>query len=291
MFRVLYTLCDVLAAVSAIISPVAIFHWLLRIVHVPAAMAAVDKLNPLFDPLNALVESVVKAPPLQYAGHAYSTTQGVLACLFTVLFFVLNFASESLKASEQRMDVSRQSDQQRRRLQKLREEHQTSQKQTAQNSKIYVQVQYDSHACLTGAGYLESAFVKNGGKMLQGYADSLSLGFDTIGQALQYCMDASQSLLSYYATLRPVDPQPPFQIAVHAVSGELPVVEGIAMTRNLVRYGGPNQVLFSQDIKSLLEAQGLGMSYRYQSVGLYGIGGTQPTELFRLFFTKPTSSL
>lgn len=291
MLRFLYILCEVLAAVSAIISPVAIVHWLLRIINVPSVTEHITALTSFFEPVNAAVEFVIKTPPLVYNGHSYSTAQGVVGCLFTAMFFLLNFAAESLKAAEQRADIVKHSGEQRRRLQKICEEEQTSQQQVAENCIIYVQVDYDSQACLTGAGYLESAFSKNGGKMLHGYNDALSLAFDSVGQALKYCMDASQQLLSYYATLRPIDPQPPFRIALHALNADLPADEGVAAVRALVNYSGPNQVLFSQDIKTLLELNGLSMLYGYQSVGLYSVGGRRSIELFRLFFTKTSSSL
>jgi hypothetical protein len=103
-------------------------------------------------------------------------------------------------------------------------------------------------------------------------------------------MEASQAILSYYATLRPIDPQPPFHIALHALSADLPTDEGVALTRNLVRYSGPNQILCSQDVKTLLELNGLSLLYGYQSVGLYSTRGTRSMEMFRLSFIKPSSS-
>jgi hypothetical protein len=290
MFRFLYTLCDLLAAVSAIISPVAIFHWLGKIVNVPAVKSMLTPLNPVFDPMNTMVELFIKTPPITYEGHSYSTTQGVLACILTAAFFLFNFLSETLKATEQRLDVSRQSLQQKQRLQKIRDEHLSQQKKVLTNYRTYVYVSYDTQACPTGAGYLEAAFSKNGGKMLEAYVNTLSLEFDSISSALKYCLDVSQAMMSYYATLRPIDPQPPFQIGLNAVSSERPTQDGIAEARKLVRYAGPNQVIFSQDIRTLMEANSLSMDYRYQSIGIYSFGGTEQQELFRLFFTKPSSS-
>lgn len=291
MLRFLYTFCDLLAAISAIISPVAIFHWLGKLVKVQAVQEMLASLDPFFNPLNALVEVFIKTPPITYGGNSVSSTQGVLACLLTGLFFMLNFISETLKASEQRLDVTKQSLQQKRRLQKIRDEQQSQQKQVLTNRRIYVYVNYDSQACTTGAGYFEAAFVKHNGKMLEAYANTLCLEFDSVGSALQYCLDAAQAVLSYYATLRPIDSQPPFQIGINAVDAAQPTQEGIAESRKLIRYGGPNQVIFSQDIRTLLESKGLSMDYKYQSIGIYSFGGTQQQELFRLFFTKPAGGL
>ncbi len=290
MFRFLYTMSDLLSAVCAIISPVAIFHWLLRIVNIQALASAVNTLNPVFDPLNALVELLVKTPPLSYGGHEYSTTQGLLACLMTGGFFVFNLISESLKANEQRMDVAKQAEIQRRRLQKLKSEETKVQKDITTNRRLYVVVDYDFMACPTGSASLENSCVRNGGKVLGSNAASLSLEFDSIASVFQYCMEASQGILSYYATLRPAEPQPPFKIGMHATDRSWSAAASVEEARKLSRFIGPNQVLFSNEVKAMLEANGLGMAYRYQSIGMYALEGTGQQELFRLFFTKPSNS-
>lgn len=290
MFRFLYTMSDLMSAVCAIISPIAIFHWLLRIVNIQALASAVNVLNPVFDPLSALLELFVKLPPIHYGGHEYSTTQGLLACLMTAGFFVFNFISESLKASEQRMDVARQADIQKRRLQKLKSEENKVNKDVTTNRRLYVVVDYDFMGCPTGSACLETTYTRNGGKVLGSNGASMSLEFETISNVFQYCMDASQGILSYYATLRPAEPQPPFKIGVHATDCSWSVPASVEETRKLSRFIGPNQVLFSQDVKSILEANGLGLSYRYQSIGMYALEGVGQQELFRLFFTKPSNS-
>jgi hypothetical protein len=290
MFRFLYTMCDLISAVCAIISPVAIFHWLFKIMNFNAIAAQVNLLNPVFDPLNAFVEFFVKMPPLNYGGHAYSTTQGLLACLMTGGFFAFNFFSESLKATEQRLDVHQQAEVQKRRLQKLQNEQTKVQKTITTNRRMYVAIEYDFLNCPIGSTCLEETFPKYGGKVLSRGADSLSLEFDNMSNIFQYCMDVSQGILSYYATLRPVDPQPPFKIGIHTLDADISTSAAVAETRKLNIFVGPNQVLFSQAVKAMIDANGQNMTYRFQSIGMYALEGATQQELFRLFFTKPSNT-
>lgn len=290
MLRYFYTLCELVSAVCAIISPVAIFHWLLRIINFQGVASFVNSLNPVFDPLNALLEFFIKTPPLSYDGHQYSTTQGVLACVMTAGFFLFNFIAESLKATEQRMDVSKQAAQQNRRLQKLRAEQDKKQKNVTTNRRIFAVVDYDFTACPTGGSHLDGAYGQYGGKVVASYSDSMALEFDAIQNAVEYCMHASQAMLGYYATLRPLDPQPPFKISLHSLDAEISTGAAVTATRKLISYVGPNQVIFSNDIWTMMEASGLEKAYRYQSIGMYAMDGGYQQELYRLFFNKPSSS-
>lgn len=290
MLRYIYTLCELLSAVCAIISPVAIFHWLLRIINFQGVASLVNMLNPVFDPLNAIVEFVVKAPPLSYGGHQYSTTQGVLACVMTGAFFLFNFVAESLKASEQRMEVSRQAEQQRKRLQKLRDDQSKKQKFVTTNRRIYLVLDYDFQACPEGGAQWESTYARYHGKVLASYHNSLALEFDSIEQVVSYCMGAAQGILGHYATLRPLDPQPPFKVGIQSLDAEISTGAGVTATRKLISYVGPNQVIFSQEIRAMLESQGIDKAYRYQSIGMYAMEGGYQQELYRLYFTKPSAS-
>ncbi len=285
MLRFLYTVCDLLAGLFAIVSPVAIMHWLAKVVRLVGTASFVEALNPVFDPINAILEIFIKSPPLMFQGEPIPTTQGVLAVLLTVSFFVFNFLSETLKAAEQRLDVTKQSLQQKHRLHQLKAEHQKQQKKASTNRRIQVQVVYDFQACPAGGTHLETTYGKYKGKVLDSTPSGIALQFETLEGAFKYALDASQAILSHYATLRPMDPQPSYQVAVHAVENALPVAEGVANTRKLVGFAGNNQVIFSQDIKAILETQGLFNMYHTQSLGMYAVEGRQQ-EIFRLFYKK-----
>ena len=52
MLRFLATVFDWIATVCAILSPIAIVHWLLKATQLPQLKGVVESLDPLFAPLN-----------------------------------------------------------------------------------------------------------------------------------------------------------------------------------------------------------------------------------------------
>lgn len=286
MLRFLYISCDILATIFAIISPVAIFHWLLRAVNIPGLAPFLTPLNNFFDPMNGMVEAIFHPPAINYSGNLIPTDQGVVACILTAAFFLMNFASEYLKTTEQRQDVSRQANLQRQRLNKLKEAQTKTHKTISTNRRYMVHVNYDFMLCPSGGEVLARGLPRQAGNVLERYPGYMTVEFPTLQQAIQYCMEASQAMLGYYATLRPADPQPPFRIGVHAVGTETATGEASAETRRLVNFAGPNNIVFTQDIRDLLDAQGQTLTYHFQSIGMYALEGRQQ-ELFKLFNSKP----
>lgn len=286
MLRFLYISCDVLAAIFAIISPVAIFHWLLRAVNISVLAPFLTPMNNFFDPMNGLAKALFRSPAINYNGNLISTDQGVVACILTASFFLMNFASEYLKTTEQRQDVDRQANLQRQRLQKLKTAQTQVHKAISTNRRYMVHVNYDFMLCPSGGEVLERGFSKQAGSALERFPGYMTIEFPTLQQAIQYCMDASQAMLGYYATLRPADPQPPFRIGIHASDADTPTGEATAETRRLVGFAAPNNIVFTQNVRDLLEAQGQTLTYHFQSIGMYALEGRQQ-ELFKLFNSKP----
>ncbi|HEY9746741.1 MAG TPA: hypothetical protein V6C99_11045 [Oculatellaceae cyanobacterium] len=281
MLRFLYTICDLIAGVMAIASPVAIFHWLAKITGIKAAAAVISVLDPVFEPMNVTLNLIVQMPVLHYNGQNIPTTQGVVACLLTVGFFIFNFCSEYLKTTEQRLDVEQQARLQRRRLQQLKVEQQQFAKQVTGNRKVYMVIQYDFKQCPSGAASFETTYPKFGGRLIESSPQMLALEFDGAERALRYSLEVTRSVQAYYATLRPIDPQPPYQIAIQAIEAQLPGSEAILKTRKLVSYTGRNQILFGSEVYLLLKDQGAVGDFQFQSVGMYVIEGKQ-AEFFKL---------
>jgi hypothetical protein len=284
MFRFLYTLCDWLAGLCAVISPITILHWLLKSTNMPGTGGAVALLNPFFEPLNAIAELIIKSPPLTVAGHSISTTQAILAIFFTVGFFTFNFLSESLKTTEQRVDVGCQALEHQHRLHKLKSEEEKKHKKViATERRLFVQIHYDFMGCPQGAALAQSNYAQYGAKLLNQMPDVMTLEFEALTQALKYALDVSSAILAYYAGLRPVDPQPSFKIAAHAVDTTFSVSVAGSETTRVTGFAGDNQIIFSEDTKALMDAQKITPDYQFQSVGLYALGDGRQHEMFRLF--------
>lgn len=288
MLRFLYTICDLLSGLFAVLSPVAILHWLAKATNMAPAAPFIAMLDPFFAPLDATLELIAKPPPIIFNGQTITTTQGALAILLTLGFFLLHFCSEWLKATEQKIDVTKQAMQQRIRLQQLKSEETKRQVRSTSNKRVFMFVAYDFPACPHGGSVFESAAPRCSVKILQSLPDSIMLEASNLEIAIRYCLETTQTILSYYATLRPADPQPPFRVAIYPLETTATDQEIFTYGRKLSHYAGPNQLLFSQDTRTMLETQGLGLSYHYQSLGMYMVNN-ENQELYRLFFQKRQS--
>ncbi len=289
MLRILYILCDVLAALFAVISPVAIFHWLLLAVNMRVLKPFLVPLTHFFTPLNACVELFIKPPVLHFNGQEISTNQGIVACVFTAAFFGMSILSEYLKTSEQRQDLEQQAELQRKRLRKLQALQETRQKKVVTNRRYLVQIHYDFEQCPAGGQLLEQGPARQAANPLERNVGHLTLEFPSLSQCLQYAMGVSQSVLNYYALLRPKDPQPPFRIGIHAIDCALTTVEALQEMRLITSFSGPNSIVFSQCVRDVLEADGQSLAYKFHSMGLYVFGGKEQ-EVFKLSNARPSNS-
>jgi hypothetical protein len=89
--------------------------------------------------------------------------------------------------------------------------------------------------------------------------------------------------------LRPMDPQPPFRMAVHCVDTDFSLAAALGETRRLTSFAGQNQILISQETKALMEAQGLTSRYSFQTVGVYALEDGRQVEMYRLISRKRDS--
>lgn len=286
MLRTLYIICDILAAVFAIISPVAIFHWLLRAVNLPLIGPYLEPLNNFFNPFNGLMTLLFHPPAIQYNDQNIATEQGVFACMLTGGFFLLTYVSEYLKTTEQQQEVSYHAEIQRQRLRKLKDEQVRTHRKVVTSRRFLVHINYDFTTCPMGGDVLERSYPKHAGNPLERFPNYMTIEFPTLQQGIQYSMEASQSILAYYATLRPIDQQPAFRVGIHAVDAEIPAGEANAEARRLVGFAGPNHVVFTQEVREVLEANGQSLAYHFQSLGMYAIEGRQQ-ELYKLFNHSP----
>lgn len=289
MIRYLYTLCDMLSSICALISPVVIFHWLLKVVNFAPLMGVVSSLDPVFNPIESLLEFFIKLPSLNFSGHAYSTTPGLLAAILTGAFFLFNFLSETLKVSEQRMKVQVDAQMQRRRLQKLRDEQLRKERALPDEMKVFVFVDYDFLACPAMGEKIEQLITQEAGHVHSRLFNELALEFRSIENGLRFVLSVSQGILGHYATLRPLEPQPPFRLSLHGVDKSLSISGSVADARKLVSFIVSNHVIASQSAKALIESSGTTIPYQLQSMGVYSTE-TGERELFKLYAGRQATS-
>jgi hypothetical protein len=289
MLRFLYTICDWLAGLCAMISPLIIVHWLLKVTGLPWAVPFVNALNPIFNPWSELLQFLVKTPPLFVNGQPVETTQAALAIAFTLGFFAFHFSAEVGRSLEQRLDMNRQTRQQRQKLMQMsRDERQHKQQLSSLSWRICLNIHYPFPQCPMGSRLLDDVSLHPSGKLLERSKDVMSMEFTRLDSALQVCTEAAMALLQHYATLRPADPQPPFHIGLHAVETQTGVNTALAETERITEFAGKNQIVFSETVQRLMEAQHLALPRPAQSIGLYALSGGRQEEMFRLDLGQPS---
>ena len=270
-------------------SPIVIFHWLLKVVDLAPLRGVVNSFDPVFAPMNAFLEVFIKLPSLTFNGHSYSTTPGLLAILLTCFFFLFNFLSETIKVSEQRLNVQLDVQAQRRRLKKLQEEQRRKERALPDEMKIFVFVDYDVLACPELGEKIEQSLTQESGHVHSRMFNEMALEFKNIEQGLRFVLGISQNILAHYATLRPLDPQPPFRMSLHGVDKAMSISMSVSESRKLVQFVVHNQIIISNSAKQLLDACGTSIPYRLQSMGVYSLE-TGERELFRLFAGKQSNT-
>jgi hypothetical protein len=176
---------------------------------------------------------------------------------------------------------------QKARLNKLREKQFDDKSRIIKQCQIYLYVQYEGTVCELGQRLMKDSFNHYQGETVAAQTNQQTLLFPDLESALACCNQVTENLLGYYATLRPIDAQPPFRFNLHAVEKTVEVSRAVYETQQFAKFVDSNQILFSDSIKKLLEAKDLQSNYHYQSVGIYTLPSEgKNIELFRLYTRK-----
>ncbi|MDX2085197.1 MAG: hypothetical protein SFZ03_07405 [Candidatus Melainabacteria bacterium] len=276
--RYCYSVCDVLGTLCAVLSPVAVVHWLLEAVGVKS----LGFLAVLFAPLNWIINALHPMPTITFQGTHIPMTQGVTAIVLTVLFFLLAALSQYLKAAEQQMDMAQQNLKETyRQRQRERAEAQVRERLVSNRRLfVYISFPFDQDEAL-GEQFF-GHFSNLNGRPIEATATVLVLEFSELDPAFRYAQDAMRTLLSYYATLRPADPQPVARLCIHVVGVDEANRTGLAMCTHLCRFTPVNTIVLSQDVKQFIEAGGTSAKYPLQSQGYYEFPGGSSQEVYQL---------
>jgi hypothetical protein len=282
MLRLFSFVFAVLAAISALISPLIIVYWLLKITQVPAVLPYLQSLDPYLLPLNQLAAFFVPTPALTVEGRSVPTTEAVVALAFTLAFFLFHFVAELLKVAEQRILVSQESQRQISTLNRLRLATQRQKKiLNTQEWQLQLYLRYDFLACPSGAQLIQDSVRQVAAQPLLDTPQALALRFTKLDDAIQCSQQMILTLKKHYTGLRPMDPQPPLFIGLHASNQETQS-RVTPETERVASFAGRNQIVFSQTVRALMEAQGLDKTYVFQPIGVYALGEAQQEEMFRL---------
>lgn len=285
MFRLFYTAFDWLATVFVFLAPLAVIHWLLKSFGVQGIDWFLNPLNVVFMPLDMMFDTLVNPlvpmlsfghfqhiPNLKWAGREIPVTQGLLSFVLTFCYFVFSYAATVLKALEKGVKNTTENLQHRYVAQKREVQEKTQQRSIAEGSRVLLLLAYPFYENRVGAD-LFNTFGRFNGKLIQAMSHDVLLEFQKPTDALEYCMDASRALSSYYITLRPMDPQPPFKMSLHVIQKLEDTNSALGHCRIIAGYCPDNKVVLSSAAKTVLDYNGLNQTYRYFPTGIYEING------------------
>lgn len=297
MLRYMYTASDWLATASAILSPIIIVHWLLQGMGIPAFQPLIDFFQPFISPLNAIGNMVLAPLPtinvplygpfhpggdIRVMGNEIKAIQPFVALFFTFLFFAFNFASVMMRAGEKKVNITMETAKHKRRLLELQVARQAEKVRFNTNQHLLAYVAYNFQANPAGGNIFEALYAKYNGRAVEITPETMVVHFQNLDNALKYVQEAVQGVFRHYATLRPMDPQPPFRIGVLSFEAGEDPVNALPVGRELIRYAGDNQIIFSEDVKKFIDATGKSGAYRSQSIGLYSFSNRKSMEVYRL---------
>ncbi|MBY0404542.1 MAG: hypothetical protein K2X66_11635 [Cyanobacteria bacterium] len=294
MFRIIFTLTDILSTFFVFLAPLAVIHWLVAGFHPPGTEGFVNFFVPIFTPLNRIIENLthglfpiisfglLKSMPMLKAGNEFiPITQGLLSLFFTVLFFTFSFLSQIFRS----LDISANNAAEILRFRTMTEAKQSevdkTKRKVSGTSRIWVYISYPFFEN-PKLGEIFNSYIRTGGKLVQAFPKEILVEFDTIENVMRYCKEATREIMSYYSTLRPIDPQPPYKISVHAIQPSEDNHASIEKCRLMVQNALNNSVVFSINFKELMEARELHKSYKFHSTGFHEFSGGYSLEVFRL---------
>ncbi len=288
MLRLISILLDILSGLFAILAPIAVIHWIAGAFELQAIAGVAEFFSAIFWPFNTLVNTVApNLPMIDYQGRQIPISQGIVAFLLTICFFSCAIAANLLRALDKKMTVTTDIIRSQHRMQQLESVRREQARQTIATNRIliYLIFPFDSQK---NASTFFLGFKKYGGRQLPTRTEGMLIEFGDVQSAMGYARDTAEKLLAFYGTLRPMDPQPPFHMSIHAVRPDPEdTFPGLERCQLLIRYAGENQIIFSQQVLELLQVHSLTANYRYQTMGYYDFPSVPNQEVFMLFYKKP----
>lgn len=299
MIRMLSTALSWLASFFAMLSPIIIIHWLLVAVDNAATEPLVEFFKPFFDPMNETMALFLEPLPsfdipwfdinpspfmmtpssitisltedMRFMTHTVSPVQGVLGLWFTGVFFVMNFIADMLAVLDKKMEVQKNSRAFQKAIKEGKQLKEERMVKVTSNKEIVVYVDYSFIDSPTGGTYFETLYGRFEGEVIQSNPDSIALRFRSLDKAIEYSKESTAKVLQYYETLRPIDPQPPFKVALISFDSHVPTAERFDFSRQLLHFVKGNQIVLSKSAHDMLEVKQKLGEYTLVSLGIYKV--------------------
>ncbi|MEB3206568.1 MAG: hypothetical protein VKK59_04385 [Vampirovibrionales bacterium] len=297
MLRLIAKICHVIGVACLVLAPIAIVHWVIRLIHPPELMDFIALGNILILPPADMLDRLIPIlPRIIFQEHLLSSSELILSFGLTVTFSVLySFERFILDLDEKfksnriakKMDKALKISHNQKNVILLKRHHDFN--------KFLVLIEYPFDQPGAISRYFDTFINFQANPITSGISrktQHLLLDFNSAEKAVLYAMEASRNLLVYYATLRPAEPKPPFKIVLHAISSKTnfldPTMTGACL--QLIKYAKPNQVILSSNMKVTIDSMLINrtshLKVKLESMGLYSTSNNETEEIFHLLSAK-----
>jgi hypothetical protein len=290
MLKVLAIFCDIISTLLVLLSPLTIFHWLMRTFNPPDLEGFIKALNGFYDPLNRMLEGAVpmltlgflkSMPTLTWMGKTLPVTEGILSGIFIFLYFVFVYLSTLVRMTDKQIENTASIIKYNQESLMKQEEKKKEVKKVVKNVRVLVILSYSFSQNATAAEMFNT-YGRHGAHLVQAFPSDLLIEFTQPEHALDYAQQSARNVMNYYASLRPMDPQPPFKLALHVVGEQANLNQETEFCRQMVYFTGNNKITFSDAFRLVLDARGIALNYRYSSLGFYQFDQNVGSELYNL---------
>jgi hypothetical protein len=288
-------LLEILATGLALLSPIAIAHWLITAtqVNLGPLSPVVDGLTGFYAPFNALVAQVFPTlPTIPYNGQFYTLYQPVGAIFFTLAFFMMTVLVGLLRSYDKHLGVQKALRKQKRELIQARQQEAQALRLLNPDRPILVFVAYNfihnlqNEALQNQANQHFNSYGHYGGTLVHAFPDGMLAQFHDMEGALRFAHESTKNLLAFYKTLRPSDPQPPYRMVVDALPQDVEPMRALSGCRTLSHYCGENQTLLTDTVRQIMDIKALREANPLESLGFFAGTGGEQIELYLHFPQK-----
>jgi hypothetical protein len=291
MFKVLFYLFYGLGTLAALMCPFMLIYWLVDAAQFEFGLSLVSWFSPVYTTITSGVQAVWPFPlnPLPIGERSVSLMPAVAAGVMAMVFVAFTKLADYVKLYERKLETALQNNKAQQAAKKAERAQIAEKNQLKQFRQVllFIQFPFREHPQLGQVFQQAAAY---GGKELPGQPESLLLGFGDLQLAMAFAIQSSKTLLDYYKNAKPSDAKPPVRLALHPIWAEEKLDQGLAVCEALIKYAKPNQLLMSQALHSVLQAQGVLLHYRNTSVGVYLFPDNTSKEVYSVELIMPTST-
>lgn len=287
MFRWLSYITDFIGGLCVLLSPFAVIHWVLLAANVPSITQSIAPASIIFAPGMAFLSALpFTYPSLTIQGQAISIQQMILGVAYLFLFFVFNLISMGLRNAEGLILRAQRKVNQKHEDERAQQQQMEKYQQAIQRSSVILTINYPFKDFREATRFMLGSQLLPGQSILAQSATQASFQFTSPESAASFAVSGAERLLSFYASLSPIDPQPPFRMVIHATEPRN-LDEGIERCRYLLDHCLDNHIIFSQQVHDLMAAHNVQQRFKFHSIGIYHIPSENQQDLYQLNYNRP----